>query len=445
MDDSDSSDDDRYMQDNDTDYSYDTDDVDELAAAAAERTSLKLILLLQRKRTYPKRTRNKIDRLAAVFLQKTELDIHAMLCEKNSYADNYRGLDSDRDTEDEVEAAIRFFPEVLSKRSQERLPVHFITCCFGKREHVLCNLKAVSFIPLVARLTIEFGLFRDEGRGGLLFYDCEHTTMQHLITAGQTKSYDQQHPELVDDTCLLVMQKLRQMGLLKKEDIQSYGLLEQLWSNNVFPGKRSRFMIEWDPTLLTRVNFAGEIPLHNVALTRSIQIFQLVFEYGIRYYPNKKGISLLFQEVFQEETYEYETYEYLTPFQSACASFGRNEVMRVVEDTLIRSSSSSADNSTQLNVVEAILTAAIDEVIHLDCVYFLFRRHPDVLVKLLSGSIDDSSNNNSNSNSSNNSCNDDDDDDDGASDKNSDYDDDGTDSGIRSNNVENDKKRRKIL
>ncbi|OEU05669.1 hypothetical protein FRACYDRAFT_258708 [Fragilariopsis cylindrus CCMP1102] len=131
-------------------------------------------------------------------------------------------------------------------------------------------------------------------------------------------------------------------------------------------------MIEWDPTLLTRVNFAGEIPLHDVALTRSIQIFQLVFEYGIRYYPNKKGISLLFQEVFQEETYEYETYEYLTPFQSACASFGRNEVMRVVEDTLIRYSSSSADNSTQLNVVEAILTAAIDEVIHLDCVYFLF-------------------------------------------------------------------------
>ena len=117
--------------------------------------------------------------------------------------------------------------------------------------------------------------------------------------------------------------------------------------------------------------------------------------------------------------------------------------MRIVEDTLIRSSSSSSsDNSPQLNVAEAILTAAVDKDIHLDCVYFLFRRHPDVLVKLLSGSIDNSSSSSSSSNA--NLSNDDDDDDDGASDKKSDYDDNGTDSGIRNINVENDKKRRKI-
>ena len=85
------SDDDQHMLDYDPDDSYDTDDVDELAAAAAERTTLTFILLLQRKRTYPRRTRNIIDRLAAVFLQKTELDIHNMLCEENPYADVYRG------------------------------------------------------------------------------------------------------------------------------------------------------------------------------------------------------------------------------------------------------------------------------------------------------------------------------------------------------------------
>ncbi|OEU17925.1 hypothetical protein FRACYDRAFT_238355 [Fragilariopsis cylindrus CCMP1102] len=369
MDDSDLSDDDR-----DTDY----DDVDELAAAAAERTLLTLIMLLQRKRTYPKRTRNKIDRLAAEFLYSTELDIHDMLCEKNPYTDDYRGLDSDRDTEDEVEAAIRLFPGVLSKKSgpQQRLPIHFITCGSDDKLSGICNLKAVSFIPLAVRLATEFGLFREEERGGLLIEDeYEDTTMQHLITAGPTIPVDQQHLELVDDKlvddkCLLVIQKLRQMGLLKKEDIQS-DFFEELWKNNSFAEKRFRFMIEWDPIFLTRVDCTGEVPLHEVALTRSMQKFQLVFEYGIRYYPNKKGISLLFQVEDQ----------HVTPFQSACETSGRNEVMRVVEDTLIRSSSpsSSADNSTQLNVVEAILTAAMDENIHLDCVYFLFRRHPDVL------------------------------------------------------------------
>jgi hypothetical protein len=175
----------------------------------------------------------------------------------------------------------------------------------------------------------------------------------------------------------------------------------------------------------------GAVPLHNV--THScyfIQGFQLVFEYGIRYYPNKKGISLLFQQ---------ENNEHVTPFQVASESYGRDKVMRVVEETLIRYSSSS-DNSPQLNVADAILTAAIDEHIHLDYVYFLFCRHPDVLVKLLSWSIDDSNNSNNNNDSN------DDNDDDCTSDENSDYDDySGNDIGTLSDNAENDNNEKNIV
>ena len=36
------------------------------------------------------------------------------------------------------------------------------------------------------------------------------------------------------------------------------------------------------------------------------------------------------------------------------------------------------------NIADALITAAIDETIHLDCVYFLLRREPDILHKLLS-------------------------------------------------------------
>jgi hypothetical protein len=57
--------------------------------------------------------------------------------------------------------------------------------------------------------------------------------------------------------------------------------------------------------------------------------------------------------------------------------------MTVIEDTLTRSSSSSSSldkNNTSINTVEALVMAAIDENIHLDCVYFLLRRQPDVLV-----------------------------------------------------------------
>jgi hypothetical protein len=60
--------------------------------------------------------------------------------------------------------------------------------------------------------------------------------------------------------------------------------------------------------------------------------------------------------------------------------------MKVVEDTILDYQRSSHDSITigQYNVVDALITAAIDESIHLDCVYFLMRRQPDVLVKLLS-------------------------------------------------------------
>ena len=39
-------------------------------------------------------------------------------CNNNDSNNNYRGLDSDRDTEEEVETVIRFFPEVLAGTEQ---------------------------------------------------------------------------------------------------------------------------------------------------------------------------------------------------------------------------------------------------------------------------------------------------------------------------------------
>ncbi|OEU23302.1 hypothetical protein FRACYDRAFT_267497 [Fragilariopsis cylindrus CCMP1102] len=72
-----------------------------------------------------------------------------------------------------------------------------------------------------------------------------------------------------------------------------------------------------------------------------------------------------------------------------------------------------SNTSGPYNIVDALVTAAIDENIHLDCVYFLIRREPDVLQKLLSSKqtvvaattvkLDSSSSSSSNSNNSNNS------------------------------------------
>jgi hypothetical protein len=64
----------------------------------------------------------------------------------------------------------------------------------------------------------------------------------------------------------------------------------------------------------------------------------------------------------------------------ACGKSSHEQVMKVIEDTLVRYS------DTPINISEALVLAAIDEDIHLDCVYFLLRREPGVLEKLLSPS-----------------------------------------------------------
>lgn len=119
-----------------------------------------------------------------------------------------------------------------------------------------------------------------------------------------------------------------------------------------------------------------DIPLHQAALGSSMKGFQLVFETGIRYFPKKKGISLLFQKRIEDETPE--TPE--TPFVTACSNYGLKGVIKVIEKCL--SDCSDKPNSFP----EAFLSAAVNEDIHLDCAYFLLRRDPDMLQNLLPAS-----------------------------------------------------------
>jgi len=98
-----------------------------------------------------------------------------------------------------------------------------------------------------------------------------------------------------------------------------------------------------------------------------------------RYYPFKKGIRLLFQKDNDGDT----------PFQVACRRYGRDKVMEIVEEILTRYHS----EGTPLHIVEALMETAVDENIHLDGSYFLLRREPDLLMRLLSGPHNNNNNN----------------------------------------------------
>jgi hypothetical protein len=357
------------------------------AAAAKRRRLLKLISVLERKEHFPLFKRDEIDILIREFLFNLGDDVHDMICDDTIDAGDYRGLDSDRDTEAEIETAVRFFPDVLSRRGRFNLyPIQLLVFTLGENM-IRCNLKAVSFIPIAASLALELGLFEEEERGGLLFENDFGKNILHDLMTGR---HNREHHEAADDKYLQVLIKLREMGLLKKEDIKTYDLLNVLSSQSqcdYFAEKRFRFLVEWDPNALLHPNRGGHLPIHYVAYRSSIRGFKLVFEYGIRYYPKKKGIHLLFHK---NDNFSIQD----TPFQIACDKLGYEKVMEVVEDTLARHS------DTPINVAEALVSAAIDKNIQLDCVYFLLLRQPDILQTLLSQSSATvaATNNNNNNN-----------------------------------------------
>ena len=366
--------------------------------------------VLERQETYSFRTRNKIDILTEEFLDKIVNDIHAMICDLKVGTEDYKGLDSDRDTEAEVETTVRFFPEVLTRRKEivwdcynehgefeedvvEGFYPFQLIACVRSNNFSRCNAKAVSFIPVFAKVAIELGLFEEQYRGGLLCQDsCSGNVLQDLMCTDTIKVGDREEHEYNENVFLQVLIRLRKMGLLQKEDIHKYRLLNQLCAQHnsfCFAERRFRFLVDWDPTALMHIK-NDSVPLHSVSFYKSFQAFLSVFDAGIKYFPNKKGINLLFQ---------INHFSYMnTSFQRACKQFGHEQVMTGIEDTLTRYS-----DSTPLNVVEALMTAAVDEDIHLDCVYYLIRREPNVLQKLLSPTVavvafdnndDDSTNNN---------------------------------------------------
>ena len=60
-------------------------------------------------------------------------------------------------------------------------------------------MKAVSFLPLVARLAIELGLFEEEYEGGLLCLDhLGDNVLENLMRTDKTERHNREHHEPID-------------------------------------------------------------------------------------------------------------------------------------------------------------------------------------------------------------------------------------------------------
>lgn len=240
-----------------------------------------------------------------------------------------------------------------------------------------CNVKAVSFVHLFASFAIGCNLFEADQRGGLLIRDSnEECNILSDLVRSSDGSHNEDHQQLVDTTFLASLVRLRQSDLFKKEDIQRYNLLHDLCGQtSYFAEQRFRYLTDMNPTALISIeNDSGYLPLHYAAADfGSIDRFRQVFDTGMRYFPHKIGLSLIFRKNNSGKT----------PVEVACekSCTRRNEVMDAVETTLAQYSSHSS--TTPLNIRDALILAAIDERIHLNGLYFLTRRQPDTMLGML--------------------------------------------------------------
>lgn len=352
----------------------------------------------------------------STFLTKIEIAVHDVVC--NNDFNNYRGLNINRDTKEEVEFTLRFFPNVLLQKEQHEdiaesdreYPISLLAwlnddCDDSATYH--CNPHAVPFVPIFAKIGIELGLFVKEERGGLLVQDengsnilqllvssCNHTKCESDLK----RNNDTKHCRLVENRYLSALLELIEMNLLQKEDIREYDLLRELCQQENFPEKRFRLLCDMDPGALTQVSssFAwyGWLTLHDAAQCSSIHGFHSVLEAGIRYFSLEEGIGLLFQKDKDGST----------PFESACLRHGKETVSKILDIVLMEC---TTQNNLHDRIVDVIVFLALKNDVSVDGIYIMLRREPEILKQLMlsmtiatktTGEFKDGENNNENSN-----------------------------------------------
>ena len=305
-----------------------------------------------------------------------------------------RGLDIAYDTEEEVQNMLRIFPDSINWWLD-----NLFDC------ELLLEPQSVTFFPVMLEACIDhrkdidaliYMLTSDENDMG----EEQNSIIQRLV---MTPS-DIEDKRLYDARCLTVLRRLKEMQLLRKEDVQEYVLLNKLCDktsirhrHNFFARQRFNFLVQLDPYGLINKPKREGVLEENLLLCEctssysSIEDFEIVFEAMIRYFPKMKGICTLFQAIICPNF----SLKQSSPFIAACDvnnynrsvnkhRYQRDEVMDVIEKVLVRNSALILNTEEQTqNCNDSLVLAMIDDRITLDGLFFLLRRSPDVLPNMM--------------------------------------------------------------
>ena len=376
-------------EEDDVDDAEDADDFVVLDPAERNRICNKVMSILLHREEFPTPLRDsKIVEFAQQFLDNVGAEIEKFVTDTRTIDEGYQGLDSVRDTEAEVTTMLGFYPEVLSQTEEtwNMVPIQCLPMMVDNDGRSICNTQAVSFVHLFIALAMQFNSFEEHERGGLLIEDEDgKNTLHFLVTKTHPNCQQRENCQFIDSTYLAVLIRLRQSNFLKREDIIPNELVHHLCGQqggDQFHKERFRFLTGWCPESLHEIDDYGFLPLHVVAMHdgRSIEPFRCVLNAEMRYFPYKIGINMLFKKDIDGDT----PFEMAVQCWQLCRGGNveqrRKEVMDLINTTLTQYSTTSP---TPLRIGDALIVAATDDSIHLDCVYFLTRRHPDKICGML--------------------------------------------------------------
>lgn len=319
----------------------------------------------------------------------------------------WHGLDDTVDTEDEAELLVRLFPNVLSERKTMRVSVQI-----GKREtqeaclhpiHLLLfHARAVSFVPLLARLELELSSKESETNHksttdrapNYAPKNIAKLLLSHRIAqipnnneTTQPQGAGGSSREDLDEASLRALIRLRAMGLVTNEDLGDlllWLLTEANHRETEFIERRLRLLVQWDPTLLAKCGKTGSSPPNLFFVifgyTRlfarpafCLRIFRLAFELGMVHYPHELGF------LFHKYPFHLKS-----SFQDFSWTYGTNKVAAIVHDvlrtTLGARSINNNDDPTQRTLQSWVMVAATNRRIDLDGLYTLLRFDPLAMI-----------------------------------------------------------------
>jgi len=297
-------------------------------------------------------------------------------------AARWEGLDSEVDTEEEVEVAIRCFPDVLKGRVP-RARRHYYRILHGYFPifHVMSCLRALPFVPLLAELGDTFCTFRSEERGGGLLVHVANRIWSPLeelfwnrMLWSETRNYDEEYGRQLDEVSLSVLLRLKEKGLMRKEDVGPC-VSEVLCVKPFRTERRFRFLLDWDPTVLKGLgpgcsllrDFLKREPDNPVREDDELKRFQTIFELGMSHYP--KDIGFMFDTPDRESIYDSDS-----TLKIACDKFGKEKVTMIVDAMILKSTLRRCDAIRTL-----VFTAATNTNIRSDGLYFFIRLDPTAL------------------------------------------------------------------